>query len=413
MICAFFPPASAVGAKRSGRLYKVLKNVDWRPIVLTIKPPNKSFQDDDHVFGTNWIDLRCLTSFLNAIVSRICSLLRIKYDKNWIDDALLIPDAWIGWAPFCFWRGYKILKMHPQDIIYVSCSPFSSLIPAVILKKIFKAKLIVDFRDPWTLNPHNTHSGWHRYLIEKIERWTMSNADHLILNSPGSLELHREKYPTVKMSYLPNGLEQGIQYWRQLRQVMPKLTKERFTIYHAGNFSGNRNPALLFDAISRQKNKFQFKFICPAEKWALKYLRQLANDYGVIDLCEFVPYQTEQETHRSLLKADLLYLKQGFEQKTNHCYVAIAAKTYEYLASGRPILLECPMGDNYNIVTRYAKKVYTVTENDLGMMEKALFSAYEEWKDGLVDIQGPDGSFFNEFSPGNLGNTFKMILSSV
>ena len=57
--------------------------------------------------------------------------------------------------------------------------------------------------------------------------------------------------------------------------------------------------------------------------------------------------------------ASILYLVQGRVEGERD--VAVAAKTYEYLATGLPILADCPPGDNAEMVEQFAAQAYVVT----------------------------------------------------
>ncbi|WP_202079426.1 hypothetical protein [Caldalkalibacillus salinus] len=46
---------------------------------------------------------------------------------------------------------FHIIKTKPKSI-YVSCGPFHHLYPLAIVSKLLRIKLLVDFRDPWSLN---------------------------------------------------------------------------------------------------------------------------------------------------------------------------------------------------------------------------------------------------------------------
>jgi len=75
-------------------------------------------------------------------------------------------------------------------------------------------------------------------------------------------------------------------------------------------------------------------------------------------------------------EASLLYLKQGWEPGVSE-YIAVGAKTYEYLATGLPILAEVPPGDNAELVKKYASAGYVVTSNIRADLRHAVERAYD------------------------------------
>jgi hypothetical protein len=61
-----------------------------------------------------------------------------------------------------------IIKNKP-DTIYVSCGPFYHLFPIAIISKLLGRNLIVDFRDPWSLNIKLSYGGKNKKIIDKIK----------------------------------------------------------------------------------------------------------------------------------------------------------------------------------------------------------------------------------------------------
>ena len=83
-------------------------------------------------------------------------------------------------------------------------------------------------------------------------------------------------------------------------------------------------------------------------------------------------------------EASLLYWRPSRQQVVRHPYpsarpydIAVAAKTYEYLATGLPVLAELPPGDNAEIVQKYASTGYVVTSGKRADLCKAVEKAYE------------------------------------
>src|SRR5205085_9885662 len=68
-------------------------------------------------------------------------------------------------------------------------------------------------------------------------------------------------------------------------------------------------------------------------------------------------------------------LKQGFQGDTT-ANIAVAAKTYEYLATGLPILADCPEGDNAEMVRQYCAYPYVVTSQNREDLKAAVLNAY-------------------------------------
>jgi glycosyltransferase involved in cell wall biosynthesis len=107
-------------------------------------------------------------------------------------------------------------------------------------------------------------------------------------------------------------------------------------------------------------------------------------------------------------QASLLYLKQGWEEGISD-YVSVAAKTYEYLATGLPVLAECPPGDNLDIVREYSERRYLVPSRTLDDMKRALRSA---WSDRTLPPGKISPRFIERFSRDNLARHLAEELSA-
>jgi len=77
--------------------------------------------------------------------------------------------------------------------------------------------------------------------------------------------------------------------------------------------------------------------------------------------------------------ASLLYLKQG-QVPGVEFHIAVAAKTYEYLATGVPILAECPPGDNADILREYAAQCHLLINPTEDELKAAVLEVYEKYQ---------------------------------
>src|SRR5207247_8283357 len=91
---------------------------------------------------------------------------------------------------------------------------------------------------------------------------------------------------------------------------------------------------------------------------------------------KIVPPLPREAALELMREASLLYLKQGWEPGVSE-YIAVGAKTYEYLATGLPILAEAPPGDNVELVRKYASARYVVTSNTRADLRHTVQMAYE------------------------------------
>lgn len=365
MLCYHFPPVRSSGTTRSVEFARRLAEFGWEPLVLTVSRARDRWvgtgaevpADVEIVRSFEW-DLTGVVEFCNGVTSWIARLLGRELERNFY-RLLTFPDPQIAW--FSTLAGARLARR--CDCIYVSCSPFSSAISACWVKHLSGRPLVVDFRDAWSLNPHHRFGRWERALTRLAESYVLRCADRLVVNTEGARRLYRKAYPAdaSRVVAIPNGYDEII---------LPRTTgSARFTIMHVGSFYGSRQPRELMEAL------------CRIDDPAIEFV-QVGESCEVLDEYEdrlhirqvgSVPRDAALDMMRS---ASLLYLKQGFEGGAKD-YIAVGAKTYEYLATGLPILADCPPGDNADLIERFCSHPYVVTTNSADDLFEAVMSAKE------------------------------------
>jgi glycosyltransferase involved in cell wall biosynthesis len=300
-------------------------------------------------------------TLLSGVVNRMCDLLRLRRLPSPFFYAWCLPDPQIAWLSTL--RG--ILLGRRCQSIYASCSPFSSAISGCLIKLATGTPLVLDFRDPWALNPHANRSPIQKRVLSWLEKWVVGACNVLILNTPGAERLYRATYPADahKMTCIPNGLD-------QLNEYMPPARGrgERFVIMHVGEFYRSRKPDRLLEALVSIGNpNIEFVQVGPVFESYPHF-----KDKVPIRIINSVPHARALELMR---EASMLYVCQGWEPDMS-VYVQIASKTYEYLATGLPILAECPAGDNADLIRRYANRAWVVTPPSVEDLGQSVTEAY-------------------------------------
>jgi len=368
MLCYYYPPLRSSGTIRSLAFSRLLPQFGWTPVVLTVANPRPSWitveqtpseHEDCEVHRSTELNLFGLVNFLHGVCCRIARLFGRELQINYFAELLCIPDAEIAWLTTP--RGLALAKS--CELIYVSCSPFSASLSGCILKLLTGKPLVLDFRDAWTLNPHIKHARLHRAIISLLERFVLARCDALIVNTNGALRLYRQRYPEYqeKITAIPNGYD-------KLAIAPAQPEHKSFVIMHVGSFYSLRQPDLFLEALSELKlPDAEFVQVGPGCSAIEKYRSHLR-----IRTIKSVPHDEALELMKT---ASVLYLKQGHEQAADN-YIAVAAKTYEYRASGLPIICDAPPGDNVDIVREYAAQCYIVTEPDKEKLKQAILDAY-------------------------------------
>lgn len=132
-----FPPCRAPGAAvRTHKFVRYLCEFGWRTTILARAEPGLAAEHD----------------FVSVI--RLASpSLAPSYQLT----------AWL-WAAKARLRARRILDDGDFDLIYVSCPPFPPGLTAAALANSTGLPLVVDFRDPWTLDPYEPANPFKRWL---------------------------------------------------------------------------------------------------------------------------------------------------------------------------------------------------------------------------------------------------------
>jgi glycosyltransferase involved in cell wall biosynthesis len=364
MLCYYYPPVSSAGTQRSVGFTRWLGECGWIPVVLTVRqsripwePSHEDVPAHVEVVRTVEWNLQGAIRLVTGAVNRVRDWLELPRRPS-VFYTWCLPDLQIAWLSTL--RG--IVLARACECVYVSCSPFSSALSGCVIKLATGRPLILDFRDPWALNPYSYHSPRQRRILRWLEHWVIKTCDALILNTPGAERLYRARYPELadKMTCVPNGFD-------QLNVAPASRCRDRFTIMHVGDFYRTRTPERLLDALC-ELNDPQIEFV------------QLGPSSDVFDRYKdrISIRHIERVRHEEALKlmqtASLLYLVQGWEDGVTD-YVSIASKTYEYLATGIPVLAEVPPGDNEAVIRRYATRAWVVTSRSVDAVCEAVREA--------------------------------------
>jgi len=401
MICYYYPPLEDVGCKRSVAFSRYLKSHGWEPYVLSVRNPDKTYcrlEEDQPPSGipTKYVWSLCSLSWLlgkmNGLVSKLLSPLGIKLQRNVFYDLFCIPDYFLGWIPGAIFGGYHAIKKNHLDIIYVSCSPFSSAIAGMVLKKITGKPLIIDFRDPMAVNLPDTMNTprFRKKINQKIEKKIIESSDAFVVNTDEVRQGYIAAYPQIadKTIAIHNGFD---------HQLLPAGQPDkfaRFTIAYAGNmyFYANRSESF-FQAIAQLKesgnintDNFQFLYYGSDKRT----IHEIAQRLGIEDLVHSRSSIPHAEMLQTMTRAHLQLLR--------IIKPMISTKLFEGIALNLPFLAVIPPGEVADIISKYSPSSYIVHEEDSAQaIEEAILSAMQAYENVQVKDNAVD-QFLVDFS---------------
>ena len=246
------------------------------------------------------------------------------------------------------------------DYVLISGGPFLHFGVANYLKRKFGAKIILDFRDPFSRNP-SFKDGLLKIGIKKIiERSFLKSADYLtVVNSYCEKLVVKTNVP-VKI--IDNGYDDT-----ELKKTTENITNSKFTIAHAGTFiNGVRNPENLFNTLKTFFNdNIEFVQFGKDSDYFTPYRDCKFFNYG-----GFLSYK---ELMSQLINVDACVLVtqgQPFESTT---------KVYDYIGLNKRILIVTDGGvktGNLHEITKDYPNVVWANNNCLAI-KKAIIELQE------------------------------------
>ena len=255
-----------------------------------------------------------------------------------------------------------------MELIYASMSPFETGSAAARLSVKLGKPWVADLRDPWALDEMQVYpSRWHRRLDLRAMRALLSTASAVVMNTEESARLVRA-FPELSRTpvlAVPNGYDA-----EDFAPVQPRPPASRFRIVHTGYLHTELGRGLAAGRLARRMlggDLSGVNILSRSHVYLLEAIdRLIAADASVAERLELhlagilseadvevarrspvvrMPgYLPHAETVALLSSADLLFLPMHDLPKGARATI-VPGKTYEYLASGRPILAAVPDGD--------------------------------------------------------------------
>ncbi|MBS1800806.1 MAG: glycosyltransferase [Acidobacteria bacterium] len=250
---------------------------------------------------------------------------------------LLLPDPQIGWLPFALPAAERIIRKRAIDAVVITVPPFSSVRLATRLRKIFPAlPIVVDFRDEWlttTLDLVSFNSNSRaRMVAHKAEAEAVRDASAIVLVTEAARRELQSRYPGVpkeKFLCIPNGYDTPPPSAESATSAT-RTPQQKLVLTYIGTVYGSTAPGTFVEAVKGLspdlRARLRVRFIGHIETPA--YREQLLSLGDTVELKGFVP---QAEALAAIRDTDYLLL-------ITHDRINVAAKFYDYLGGGKPIL---------------------------------------------------------------------------
>jgi glycosyltransferase involved in cell wall biosynthesis len=404
IVTYYWPPAGGGGVQRWLKFVKYLSEAGWEPIVYTPKNAEYPIEDTSlqpevpssvKIIGTNIFEPRKLFKKLfkkenvevKGVRDQLDNLFYIppnqrKWHQNlaiWIRANMFIPDARKTWVKPSFKFLSNYIQDHQIETIITTGPPHSLHLIGLALKKVFPGLFWVsDFRDPWMeieyfdLLPLTNRSLQKHHSLEQS---VICGADHVITVSPSWAKMLKGKGAKA-VSVITNGYD-PIDFDAQL-----KLLPQKFRICHVGTLAYDRNPDILWSALSDlisqnviKLSDLEIAFVGKTEpqifnQLSTSHLNKCVLDYG---------YVTHRESINIMKQSQLLLLLINKGQRKN-AKGRIPGKIFEYMASKKKVLMIGPLDtDAGNLVDTIGG---IVINKDVEKLKRSIVNLYDNYLKG-------------------------------
>lgn len=350
IITYYWPPTGGSGVQRWVKFSKYLPSQGWQPVIYT--PENPEMQtvdksllgdipDEAEIIKTHITELygiyRSLTgkkassSEVNIVNNQKKSL--AKRIMMWIRGNFFIPDPRVSWVRPSVRFLKKYLKAHPVNVIVSTGPPHSMHLIARKVSLETGIPWIADFRDPWTkifYFKHLSLTGWAKKKHEKLESQVLNDATRVVAVSPLVQEDFQSRTSTP-VELIPNGYDE-----EDFEQTVEP--DGFFNITHTGLFASDGNPETLWKVLAKKASQdsdfaksLRIRLVGKTDAQVIQSICDNGLKNNLVDL----GYQNHQTAVREQKNATVLILPLRKEPEYK---ATIPGKTWEYLASGNPIL---------------------------------------------------------------------------
>jgi glycosyltransferase involved in cell wall biosynthesis len=403
IIAYYWPPAGGVGVYRAVKFCKYLPKYGWRPLVLTVRngtystlaPPSNEDTAQVEVVRTRSVEPHGVYNAVEGTWSRIRKQKSAEPELAHVNNTffraadfvrtnLFVPDARIGWFPFAFRRGLQLVKRYEPSVIFSTAPPYTTHLVGRALQRCTRMPWVADFRDPWL--EHTVYNKYYRLppVVEanrRLERGVLTHADRVLTVGPHLQQLLSTKVPDLqhKFSIISNGFDRD-----DVVSNPSAKASDRFEVSYYGSLYAERLPQVLLKAIadlSLEDPHF-------GEDVLLRIRGEVfPGAYRIIERAlkvgSFVikPSLPLQEAYQDMARPQLLWLT--IEQMA-HNEIIVLGKTFDYLASGNPIIgIGPPHGDAANVL-RKTGAGEMVGYDDLPGVKRLLRSHFQAWQTGTT-----------------------------
>lgn len=412
VIAYYFPPMGGSGVQRVLKFVKYLRRFGWNPIVLCPEPGAYHTFDTSLEDELNSYEIEVHRVAANTPLHKIGGQKTIKLPV-FVEKALRtvstffwLPDNKKGWVEPALNKAKEIIEEKRIDVVFATAPPYSNFILAKRIKELFNIPIVMDFRDDW----HESHlinypTNWHYSKMKRLESETLRTADQVItINQFIASAIDDRKVTARKAKVITHGFDS-----EDFTETV-STQKEKLVFLYSGTFYPESGPEVFLKAFAsllethpELRNKVELQFqggLNEIHKSLVKSLKldSLVKDFGYVGHLGSV---------KNLMQADILWLNNSHSRKS---HTISLSKTYEYMATLKPILALIPEGDTKETLKPY-KASFIVNPVDEKAIQDEILNIFELWSNDSLPV--PDTNYVMKFDRKSLTSELASIFNVI
>jgi glycosyltransferase involved in cell wall biosynthesis len=405
VISYFFPPDGGAGTQRAAKFCKYLPDCGWEATVIARDP------------AAAHLRMVPADAALLSDVGPGTRVVRVAEQANESDWAAALPriDVGYAWLEPAVAAAKTEIAQRRAEVVLITMSPFSLAFVGQRLQRETGIPVVYDLRDPWALDGwrlHGTRRRWRRDL--GVMRSTLTTADGVIANTPEAAQAMVDAFPTLspeRVAVISNGYDA-----EDFAPPAPALPDPRsapqFRLVHTGTLhtdclymyrgllgwakrlrhhrpepiqTSGRTPLHLLKAIGILRARgdpcgesIRVRLVGGDDPQTRRCVREST----VAHCVELTGYVSHPESVRQIRAADALFLPLHGLPRGRRSLI-VPGKTYEYLATGRPILGCLAPGYARDLVERSGRG-FCADPCDAPGIARALRRLCDCWRSGRL-----------------------------
>ena len=315
----------------------------------------------------------------------------------------------LKWFLFAFKIFFLPFLLKKPNVIIVSpMAPFS-ILPAWVLSKIYKAKLIYEVKDIWPLSliELGGFSPSHPFirLMSFFERFAIKNSDEVVSNLQNYKQHIKDDLLIDKdFTWISNGIDlEEMQEIEPLdKNILNQIPKDKFIVGYTGTIGVANDMESFCKAaeIFKDDDKIIFVLVGSGQE-----KDQLIEKYKLLKNVLFIDPIPKKQIQSMLRLFDVCYL--GWNKEKLYQYGTSANKIFDYMYSAKPILNAFDGGGD---LVKIANCGLTVEAENVKSIKDGIIKLYNmDKKDRKILGQNGKKYVLEHFTYGKLAKKYKEL----